>query len=390
MAGLLDFLQTPEGQGLFAAVAGGMAGARRGAPINSLGIAGMSGLTGYTNAVDKQAEAGRDAAAASFRGLQTKELTAKLDEQLRQRQAIDNMRGNVPEQDRSVFDAAPQEYIKNMPQFHKPSLVEVADPNEPLRTVKKWMKPGDTDGSVAGFGAMPEMLDPRVQAAKAKIAAAGRAPNVPMAPVGYMDDNGKAIWGTITEAKGRPMANFNPSLQAEITGAKTGAKERTEAQVAGEINLPKAISNGEEALKQADALIGSVDGKVKAHPGFAQATGGSSMLGIQKIPGTSARDFMNRLEQVKGGAFLTAFETLKGGGQITEVEGAKATAAVNRMDNATSEEEFKSAVRDYQNVIRTAVNNAKAKAGRRATDKPAASPGGLTPNTDGSYNYTPR
>lgn len=47
MAGLLDFAATPEGQGLLAAAFGGLAGAKRGAPINTLGIAGLSGLTGY-------------------------------------------------------------------------------------------------------------------------------------------------------------------------------------------------------------------------------------------------------------------------------------------------------------------------------------------------------
>lgn len=45
--GLLDFVQTPEGQGLLSAVAGGLAGARRGTPLNNLGQAGISGLIGY-------------------------------------------------------------------------------------------------------------------------------------------------------------------------------------------------------------------------------------------------------------------------------------------------------------------------------------------------------
>jgi hypothetical protein len=58
MAGLLDgfseFVKTPEGQGLLAATFGGLAGARSGAPINSLGRAGLAGLQGYGGALDRQ------------------------------------------------------------------------------------------------------------------------------------------------------------------------------------------------------------------------------------------------------------------------------------------------------------------------------------------------
>lgn len=52
--GLLDFLQTPAGQGLLAATFGGLAGARRGEPINSLGRAGLAGLSGYAGAQNRQ------------------------------------------------------------------------------------------------------------------------------------------------------------------------------------------------------------------------------------------------------------------------------------------------------------------------------------------------
>lgn len=50
MQGLLDFAKSPAGMGLLSAVAGGLAGARRGAPLNTLGAAGLAGLTGYNAA----------------------------------------------------------------------------------------------------------------------------------------------------------------------------------------------------------------------------------------------------------------------------------------------------------------------------------------------------
>lgn len=56
MPGLLDDfdLSSPAAQGLLAAAFGGLAGARRGAPLNSIGRAGLSGLSGYAGAQDRQ------------------------------------------------------------------------------------------------------------------------------------------------------------------------------------------------------------------------------------------------------------------------------------------------------------------------------------------------
>ncbi|WP_343577937.1 hypothetical protein [Pseudomonas sp.] len=48
--GLLDFVQSPMGMGLLSAAFGGLAGARRGAPLNSLGAAGLAGVAGYNAA----------------------------------------------------------------------------------------------------------------------------------------------------------------------------------------------------------------------------------------------------------------------------------------------------------------------------------------------------
>lgn len=56
MAGLLDFIGTPEGQGLLSAAFGGLAGARRGQPINGLGRAGLAGLAGFSDATDRQSQ----------------------------------------------------------------------------------------------------------------------------------------------------------------------------------------------------------------------------------------------------------------------------------------------------------------------------------------------
>jgi hypothetical protein len=153
----------------------------------------------------------------------------------------------------------------------------------------------------------------------------------------------------------------DPRLQGELAQAKTTATETAKRQVEGKFEAPEAIAKGEEALRLVDDLLKS--------PGFKQAVGASRMVGIQNIPGTSAKDFDIRLDQLKGQQFLQAFESLKGGGQITEVEGKKATDAISRMNASASEKEFETAAREFQDVIRRGIDRAKQKGG---TPAPAA------------------
>jgi hypothetical protein len=165
---------------------------------------------------------------------------------------------------------------------------------------------------------------------------------------------------------GKPVvgAAADPTLQGAIAGAKTGATTEAKSRTEARLEAPQAVAQAEEAIKLVDDLL-------KA-PGFKQAVGGSRLLGIQKIPGTDAKDFDVRLDQLKGKQFLQAFESLKGGGQITEVEGKKATDAIARMDAASSEAEFTKAAKEFQGVIRQGMERAKQKGGVATTAPPTA------------------
>jgi hypothetical protein len=114
------------------------------------------------------------------------------------------------------------------------------------------------------------------------------------------------------------------------------------------------------------------------HPGFGDAVGFG--VGLRFLPGTAASDFQERFREITGGAFLEAFETLRGGGAITEKEGEKATAAKTRMSLAQSENEFVTAAREYQDIIRVGVKRAqdrlKAAQGAGAAIKTPAAPTG--------------
>jgi len=84
MAGLLDgfgeFAKTPEGQGLLAAAFGGLAGARSGAPINSLGRAGLAGMQGYSGALDRQQQMAEAEQAKRARDMQMQSQQLQLEQ----------------------------------------------------------------------------------------------------------------------------------------------------------------------------------------------------------------------------------------------------------------------------------------------------------------------
>jgi hypothetical protein len=166
-------------------------------------------------------------------------------------------------------------------------------------------------------------------------------------------------------------AAVDPDLQRRLAAAKAAGTAEGERTAAAQGDLPRATAQADELLRLTEELL--------KHPGLDTAVGKSSMLQVQRIPGTDARDFAIRLDQIKGKQFLEAFQSLKGSGAITETEGRKATEAIARMDPSSSEPEFRQAVRDFQDVVRAGLERTQARAGR---DGGASAPGaGATPST---------
>ncbi len=169
------------------------------------------------------------------------------------------------------------------------------------------------------------------------------------------------------------IANEKGKNSPEYIATKSKMEAQGKAEAKFEASAPAAISKADEAVRKIDELIGDTsvtkEGKVKygkkePHPGFNVSVGASAQPGFQYIPGTDKADFYARIEELQGGAFLEAYETLKGGGAITEIEGKKATQAITRMSTAQSEPEFIKAAREFQNVIKTGAEKAKAKLGK--------------------------
>lgn len=167
------------------------------------------------------------------------------------------------------------------------------------------------------------------------------------------------------QAKSDVQLDMKPQIEAKTTEAKAKAGAKAEA----EISLPQTIATAEYSLNVID--------QIKNHPGLDVATGASSKLDPRNYtPGTDAYNVKVLIDQIQGQTFLQAFETLKGGGQITEVEGNKAQAAIARINQSQSKEEFVKALDEFQGIIQKGMERAKKKAGPAAQSQGQPAAGG--------------
>jgi hypothetical protein len=171
----------------------------------------------------------------------------------------------------------------------------------------------------------------------------------------------------------RLRRDSDPVVQQALASARATGEAIAKGDVAARQALPKIISDAQLALDVVDQMVGKqevrdkngklIQAATKPHPGFQDAVGATYLPGARFVPGTNAASFQALQNQVEGTAFLSAFEALKGGGAISEKEGEKATAARLRMTLAQNEQEYVKAAREFQDIVRTGVQNAQRKAG---------------------------
>jgi hypothetical protein len=165
---------------------------------------------------------------------------------------------------------------------------------------------------------------------------------------------------------------YDPQLQANIAEAKASGEFIGKNRATAAAALPSAIQSADEGIRLIDEMIGKApvikDGKVVTkgtapHPGFSSYVGAALIPGQRFIEGSPTASFEVRQKQIEGKAFLEAFNVLRGAGAITEKEGEKGTAAIMRMNKATSEKEYIAAGRELQEVLRAGKQRSQAKAG---------------------------
>lgn len=190
---------------------------------------------------------------------------------------------------------------------------------------------------------------------------------------------------TAQTAANRLAFESDPTQQANIAGAKTGAVEQTKNTITAQAGVPAALERVNKINSVISQMIGDANvnpktGKVETpkggarpHKGFEVAVGASAQPGFQWVPGTDKADFYALKDQITSDAFLSAYtDSLKGGGAITEIEGAKGTQALLRARTAQSEPEFIKALREFQQSNIRMAEILKSKAGGGAPAAPTS------------------
>ncbi len=435
MAGLLEFLNTPQGLGLLSGVAGYAAGARRGTPVNNIGRGLVTGLSGYASAQDQLKQESDNALAKQFKQLQMDQIQRTLDQQKAQdawkaglpgvmapkltgttdqgQQLADQQAAFGPEGVQSLADSAQyagqnaplgmnygpdkqavQDYMMQPSSPYADKIIE----NQFMPKPDKFQAVGDTLLKIGGDGGVkpvysgpkkaPEGMQydangqlgeiPGYVAMRQKIAAAGRAPQQPAQPYysPVQTANGVMAFNARTGRMEPIMVNGQTVVGSQSDPTLQGgiAQSKAAGKTIGESRAQAGIDLP-NAIAQGQQTVKLVDDLLKA-PGFSTAVGTSSKLDPRNyVPGTDAYDFRVRLDQIKGQQFMQAYQTLKGGGQITEVEGKKATDAISRMNTASSEDEFKKAATEFKTVINAGLQRARMRAGVAGSQAaPASAP----------------
>ncbi len=157
----------------------------------------------------------------------------------------------------------------------------------------------------------------------------------------------------------------------DIAGAKR-AGEIGEAQGKAVAAAPGDIQAGQNAIKILD--------QIEQSPYLSRGTGLTSLGNV--IPGTGGYDFQNLVEQAKSGAFLQAIQQMRGLGSLSNAEGGAATAAITRMNTATSTEAFKKALSDYREIVQQGIDRGRARLANPSATNPQPEAPKSAPSVD--------
>lgn len=337
MAGLLDFISTPEGQGLLSAAFGGLAGARRGQPLNSLGRAGMAGLAGYSGAQDRITQQAESDAQRKYRDMQMKTLESQMAKQTAQEKWSAGLPG--------ILEPKPQEIdqFTGTTQMQAPSNEVVQKylmaPESPFRDklLEQKLFPKGPDYKVVGDSLV------------------GIGPDGKAAPVYTAAPKPEAAPSSVREFQyGQTNPAFNDWLLSnkKAGGTKIDIHNKVENKasesVAGQVGpiLEKSLTAAEGAMRVLDAsdrVIKAMDsGNVITGPlANARVTG----LQISQMLGIGGKDDAERLantrQAIRGLSEMTlqGRKEMSGQGAITDRESALAEKATSGdIGNLTAEE----------------------------------------------------
>lgn len=264
---------------------------------NAFGNGGMAFNQAYQGSLDeaKQNQMQQFKMAGSLQGMQ---------QEAAKRQRIAEFRNGLPEADRGIFDMAPDKFIENMPRFQKQQLVEVADPSNPNRTIKQWTLPGQSTGTVAGYGKIdvppgfeigPDGKPSPIQAywdQKGKVAAAGK-PNIETKIYNTAETEQAKVWG-----KQLGEVRSNIANNAFLAPAKLAKLDRIEQLLEG-VDGGKLAPAGLELASSLNSMGIKIDPKLGNKE--AAESLGIEMASALRPPGSGPmtdKDFENYVKTI--------------------------------------------------------------------------------------------
>jgi hypothetical protein len=346
MAGLLDFVKTPEGQGLLSAVAGGLAGARRGAPVNSVGRGLLAGLAGYGNAQDRQAQEQERALmeqdrqqTRAMRDMQMGQMRTQLEQQQAQqawKQGLPEVLKQSQEPTYGASDAGPTMTPPDPQKLHN----YLMDPRSPYadKLLEAQFLPKASDYKTVG-GSLVRI------APDGKVTEAYKAPEkvdynqllIPDGKGGYM------VNAAYLDAKKQVAAAGKP--QIDVT---TKVENKATESVAKEVGplLTNSLTAAEGATRVEDAanrVIRALEsGKVITGPLASARVTGLQVADMLGIGGANDQErLIETRKAVRGLAEMTlqGRKEMAGQGAITDRESALAEKATSGdINNLTAAE----------------------------------------------------
>ena len=178
----------------------------------------------------------------------------------------------------------------------------------------------------------------------------------------------------MTNPRSPATLNEQEPMRAPLPGESPAAYEAYKKRKAEEdaklvTDRAKAKETLADNTSNAENMLTTIN-DVVTHPGFSTNVGVPGITGMLQLPGTQARNWTAKYNELKGKEFLEAFKTLKGGGSISDKEGSAATSALASLnDPGISEAEFKRNAQILQDTIKKGVNRQRVMAGEEPDTK---------------------
>ena len=203
----------------------------------------------------------------------------------------------------------------------------------------------------------------------APTAAPAAGPVAPRTPPVWKETNPNE---TLAQFRQR-QKDYEEQSKVEAAGRKEEAVVTAKDIAETKIALPQAQDTADYVLTKVDELVN--------HPAFPNMVGARIPF-TSLVPGSPEAGWAARFQEIKGQQFLQAYKSLKGTGSISEKEGEKAEQAIARMNQSSSEKEFRQAAADFQDIIKRGIDRQRVKAGMEPIYK--TQPASQTPGRAGT------